>query len=274
MNKIKNIHKILIGFLIITIYLTSCKKDVEIIEYNPAKKGKLTIEYDNIVGSSDLQINTGSYKNSSNEEYKITTLKYFVSNFKFTNVNGFEYVVPQDSSYFLIDESNTNKHAVQINVPEGEYSSIQFVLGVDSLRNTLDISKRQGDIDVTNIASDMYWGWNSGYIFFKLEGTSSVIKDTISKDFQYHIGGFGGYSSVTPKNYKSIQINLTNRGNLKVKESNFKNPNVHLLVDINKVFSYSNTISFTSTRYVHSISGGVSIANNLLGLFTHDHTEN
>jgi hypothetical protein len=38
----------------------------------------------------------------------------------------------------------------------------------------------------------MYWSWNSGYIFFMLEGDSSVApKDNIEGDgIMYHIGGF------------------------------------------------------------------------------------
>lgn len=265
--------KIFIAALSFSALFTSCKKDATAPEYNTTAKGAISVEFDNIVGSSDLQLNTGSYTNSSNEVYNVTKLKYYVSNFKFTNTDGTVYTVPQDSSYFLIDESDVNRHEAELKIPEGEYKSVTFTLGVDSLRNTMDISKRTGDLDVTGIATDMYWSWNSGYIFLKLEGTSTAIT-SIGGVFQYHTGGFGGYTTATANNLKTITLDLSARGTAKVKASKALGVNVHLLVDISKVFTGANTISLATTNMVHSITAGVPIAANCANMFIHDHTEN
>jgi len=262
---------ILLAFIIAIV--TSCKKENSTPEYNTAQKGLLSVEFDNVVGSTDLQLNTGTYTNSSSESYKVTKLKYYVSNFKFTSTDGSVYVVPQDSAYFLIDESDANRREAEFRLPEGEYKSVTFTLGVDSLRNTKDVSQRTGDLDVTGVASDMYWSWNSGYIFFKLEGTSPAIT-TMGGIYQLHIGGFGGYSSATANNLKTITLDLTTRGTAKVKASKAAGVNIHTMVDINKVFTGTNTISLATTNMVHSITAGTGIAANLGALFTHDHTEN
>ena len=37
----------------------------------------------------------------------------------------------------------------------------------------------------------MYWAWNSGYINFKLEGTSDKC-NTRKNEFQFHLGGYSG----------------------------------------------------------------------------------
>ena len=255
------------------ILFSSCKKDSAKPEYDNSLKGELSVEFDNIVGSQDLQIGTGSYTNSSNQVYKVTKLKYFVSNFKFTKADGSVYIVPQDSSYFLIDESDINRRDATFKLPEGEYTAVSYTLGVDSLRNTMDITKRTGDLDVTAAASDMYWGWNSGYIFFKLDGTSTAVT-TMGGVFNYHLGGFGGYSSATANNLKTISLDLTARGSAKVKASKTAGVNIHLLVDINKIFTGVNTISLATTNMVHSIAQGTPIAANCINLFSHDHTEN
>lgn len=254
------------------IFFSSCKKETT-VAYNTTLKGKLSVEFDNIVGSQDLQLNTGSYINSSNETYKVTKLKYYVSNFKLTNVDGSVYTLPQDSSYFLIDESDANRHEAAFCLPEGEYKTLSFTLGVDSLRNTMDISKRTGDLDPTSVASDMYWSWNSGYIFFKLEGTSTAVT-SMGGIFQYHTGGFGGYTTATENNLKNITLDLTARGTPKVKASKTNGVNIHLLVDINNVFTGNSTISLATTNMVHSITAAVPIAANCANLFVHDHTEN
>ena len=78
----------------------------------------------------------------------------------------------KNDCYFLIDESDADTHEPVLSVPEGEYKTLSFILGVDSLRNTMDVSQRTGVLDVSGAATDMYWSWNSGYIFFKMEGTS------------------------------------------------------------------------------------------------------
>ena len=43
-----------------------------------------------------------------------------------------------------------------------------------------------GDLDPTK---GMYWAWNSGYINFKLEGTSPLCQ-TRNNEFSFHLGGY------------------------------------------------------------------------------------
>ena len=79
----------------ILFFFSSCKKD-STPEYNPNVKADLSVEFDNIAGSSDLQLNTGNYTNALGQSFNVTKLKYYVSNFKLTNVDGTVYTVPQE----------------------------------------------------------------------------------------------------------------------------------------------------------------------------------
>ncbi|MFZ9403938.1 MAG: MbnP family protein [Sediminibacterium sp.] len=263
----KNILIIAGAFILMS---ASCKKTTGSL-YNSNVKAPITLEFDNIVGGADLQLNTGSYTNESGEQFKVSMLRYFVSNIVLTNVNGSKYIVPQDSSYFLIDESKPSTLKTSIKIPEGEYSKLEFILGVDSLRNTKDLSQRTGVLDPTGEASGMYWSWNSGYIFFKMEGNSPSSKLT-NNVFQYHIGLFGGYSTPTLNNLKNISIDLTQRGIAKVKTG--KTPNVHLLVDVSKVFNGTNKVSISANTVVMASAFSAKIADNFTSMFQHDHTEN
>lgn len=260
-----------IFFLIaIIITITSCKKD-EDPEYNSNVKAPFSIEFDHIAGSSNLQLNTGTYTNASGQNFTVTKVRYYVSNFKLTNVDGSVYTVPQAESYFLIDESITNSRKPVLNIPEGEYKTLSFLIGVDSLRNTMDVSQRTGVLDVGGAATDMYWSWNSGYIFFKLDGTSPVIT-TMGGVFQYHVGGFGGYSTATVNNLRTVTVDLTNRGTAKVKTG--RQANIHLMVDVLKALNGSTNLNFATTSMIHSPAGGTVLANNYTAMFSHDHTEN
>ncbi|MES2431089.1 MAG: MbnP family protein [Bacteroidota bacterium] len=247
---------------------SSCKKE---LTYNTMLKSELSVEFDNIAGGADLQLTTATYTNALSETFKVTKLKYYVSNFVLTNTNGTVYTVPKDSCYFLIDESDEDTHEPILNVPEGEYKTLSFLLGVDSLKNAADVSERTGSLDPGTTASDMYWGWNQGYIFFKMDGTSPLIT-SMGNAFQYHVGGFGGYNSATPNNLKTITLDLTTRGTPKVKAG--KETNIHLFVDILKALNGTTNMSFATSAMIHSISAGVPVANNYANMFTHDHTEN
>ena len=261
----------------IIIYITSaivlfsaCKKD-EVVKYNPEIKGGLSIEFDNIAGSSDLELDSGTYVNAAGESFRVTKLKYFVSNFILTKTDGSIFTVPQDSCYFLIDESDEETQEPILKVPEGEYKTLTFTLGVDSLRSTMDLSKRSGNLDPATTAADMYRDLNSGYIFFKMEGTSPAVNSS-ENIFLYDVGGFGGYMTPTTNNIKSITFDLTQRGTPKVKSG--KETNIHLMVDILKVLTGSTTMSFATTPVIDDIEEGRPVADNYARMIRHDHTEN
>ncbi|MFV0606667.1 MAG: MbnP family protein [Niabella sp.] len=258
-------------FILLSLILlfSACSKDD--VDYNSNVKAKVVIEYDNVVGNQNLQLGSTDYTNATGETFKVTLFKYFVSNFKLTKADGSEYVVPQDSCYFLTDESIASSLKPVIQVPEGEYTQLSFVLGVDSLRNTMDVSHRTGNLDVTGTASGMYWSWNSGYIFYKLEGTSPASAAT-GNAFRYHIGLFGGMNSATLNNIKVINIDLTSKGKLKAKYG--RNLSIKLKADALKLFNGSSNISIAANTVVMASPFSATVANNYATMFTHDATTN
>lgn len=271
----KHINKCIATLALLSSVFTSCGKDNVAPAIDTNQKATLSIQFDNIVGDKNLQLNTGAYTNAAGEDFKVSLLRYFISNIKVKTSGGQEYAVPQDSSYFLIAEDNAASQFVKVRVPVGEYASLSFVLGVDSLRSTMDISKRTGVLDPTGGMDDgMYWGWNSGYIFFKMEGTSSVapVDPSGQHKFRYHIGGFGGYNAPTLNNVRTITVDLTAGGIAKVRPD--RESNVHLMVDILKMFNGTTTVSIAGNPTVMFSEFSTKVAGNYINMFTHDHTEN
>lgn len=271
MNKI---FKLILILPVLNICLAaSCKKSND--SFNNDNLASLSIEFDNIVGAQNLQLNAGTYYNSANEEFTVSKLQYYISNIKVRKADGTEYIVPQDSSYFLIRESDPATRFAKVKVPEGEYSSLSFVLGVDSLRATMDLSKRKGVLDVAGGMDDgMFWGWTMGYIFFKMEGSSPLAPvDPVGiRKYRYHIGGFGNREASPINNIKTITIDLNEGGIAKVRSG--RESNIHLMVDISKVFDGANKVSIASHPSVMFSTFSLSISNNFRGMFRHDHTEN
>ncbi|MBB5636621.1 hypothetical protein HDE68_002522 [Pedobacter cryoconitis] len=266
---------IYIVILTVLTALSACSKKDDAPQPQAANKATLSLQFDNIAGDRNLQLNTGTYKNASGEQFTVQLLQYFISNIKVRTKDDQEFIVPQDESYFLVKESDGASQFCKVKVPEGDYKTLTFTLGVDSLRNTMDISKRTGVLDPTGGMDDgMYWGWNSGYIFFKMEGTSeqAPIDPTGVRKFRFHIGGFGGYSAPTFNNIKTVTVDLSAAGIARVRQG--RESNVHFFVDIMKMFNGKTNISIAANPQVMFSNYSVNVANNFSSMFYHDHTEN
>ncbi|RZM27649.1 MAG: hypothetical protein EOO88_12080 [Pedobacter sp.] len=284
MKKI-NTHIMLTAIFMLSIVIVSCSKNEDPTPaFDETNLAPLSVEFDNIVGDRTLSFNNSSspYKNAAGEPFTISKLQYFISNIKVSTANGTAYTVKQDSSYFLIKGDDKATRFAKVKVPEGDYTKLTFTLGVDSLRSTMPIDKRTGVLDPAagggHDDGGMYWGWNSGYIFFKFEGNSNVVSDdangdpTGKKQIKYHIGFFGGYSAPTLNNIKVITVDLTNAGIAKVRKD--RQSNIHLFVDVMKVFNGKNSFKIAEHPNVMFDAFTSKIATNFLEMFKHDHTEN
>ena len=258
-----------ISVLSFSTIIISCDGPQTVVD--PNAKGSITIEFDNVVGNQDLALNTGTYKNATGESFSVSKLDYFVSNIQLFKADGSSYVIPKDSSYFLIIESKAESQAVTLNnIPVGEYTGLQFIVGVDSLKSVSDISQRKGVLDTgTGPTNDeaMYWDWNPGYIFLKLEGTSAVSTSPNSK-FYYHIGGFGGRSSKTLNNIRTVKIDFAGKKATVTKQLH---PEVHLLADVIKIFDGTTKVSIKANSAVMFMDYSKYIADNYINMFTLDH---
>lgn len=152
------------------------------------KKQLLTIRFDNRFNTEKLQPEQTCYLNGT-DTLVINRFKYYISHIQLTHSTG-KTIVP-DNQYYLIDIADEKSAVIQLSVPEGSYTGIQFLLGVDSIRNVSGV--QTGALDPLH---GMFWTWNSGYIMVKLEGTASSSM-IAGKQFTYHIGGFRKHHNTT-----------------------------------------------------------------------------
>lgn len=113
----------------------------------------------------------------------IETLKFYLSNFSLLKSG--KVVWEETNSYYLVDASVEKSMEFLLNFPVAlDFDWIQFNVGIDSITNVSGVMG--GDLDPTK---GMYWAWNSGYINFKLEGSSPLCPGR-NKEFQFHLGGY------------------------------------------------------------------------------------
>ncbi len=250
------------AFVLSSLLLFSCKN-----KENTQSKG-IVIEIAHFFENEPLRLGN-TYTNSFGEQLSVNLLRYYVSNFRLQRSDGSEYVVPQEKCYFLVELDKPNSHTLFLaDVPLGEYKGFSFLVGIDSLRNTMNPSERTGSLDVGGAAEGMYWNWNTGYIFFKLEGTSSASADGT---FRYHIGGYGGFSTRTLNNIRSKTIDFASTP-LKVQSNHAAM--VHLKFNLAEFFRNPHTLKIADNSDVMFAPISAKYADNYANLFSLDFVHN
>ncbi len=216
-----------------------------------SSKGMLSITFFHYVDSLVLNLDSTTYKNSFGQAYTVSNFKYYISNIHLKQADGTEYI---SHDYFLInEEEEKSKKIVLTHIPKGNYTSISYMIGVDSLHNCS--GAQSGALDETN---GMFWAWNTGYIFLKLEGKSSFSKSP-GNIFEYHIGGYK-----SPAN--SIRTVL-----LKLEQplliENTKTEAMKIKVNVAEILKTPSNIDFTKMSSVTDTRNASIIADNYKDMF-------
>lgn len=188
----KSINNILLSLITLftIVSISSCDKDDD-----TPTSGDVNVEFNYVFGSSSLpwDINTTMRHPKTGDTLTFTEFSFYVSNVRLKNEDGSWWSEPE--SYHLICAKCTDKNFFTLSdVPAGNYTEMEYTLGVDSTRNVS--GAQTGDLSPTK---GMFWSWNTGYIMLKAEGQSPQSSDGA---FTFHLGGFSGVNSViTPKSF-------------------------------------------------------------------------
>ncbi|MBO0934430.1 MbnP family protein [Fibrella aquatilis] len=235
--------------------------------------GALAVTFANQVNGSPLVLNTATYTNKAGEAFTVSKFDYFISNIRLIRADGSAYVVPQDNSYFLLRAADpTSQSFTLTGVPAGDYAQIEYMVGIDSLRNTADISQRKGVLDPgSSHTSGMYWDWNTGYIHLKLEGTSPAAPTDVAgaRTFRYHIGLYGGYQTRTINNLRTVRIPLgLDAASSRLSVGPNLQTSLQLLVDAGKLFDGPKPFKIAQYPDVMVSPFSATIANNYATMFS------
>lgn len=152
MNSIIKHLLLLLGLLPVTGFVTHAPRS-------------LTIQFKHKMGNRELQLFNESYVSPFGEPVTITRFKYYLSHVSLTGADQKETALSDKT--FLIDESEPGSKTLTFQTSVTTPRSLSFVIGVDSVLNVSGV--QTGSLDPLN---GMFWTWNSGYIFARLEGKS------------------------------------------------------------------------------------------------------
>ena len=211
---------------------------------------KVTLYFDHYIKDRIVQFDTVNYINELGQLYTITKFKYYIGNISLISKNGITAI---NKDYFLIKEEDSLSKVLHINnIPADNYTGIQFTLGVDSADNCS--GAQSGALDPVN---GMFWAWNTGYIFLKLEGKSPQSSST-GNMLEYHIGGYK-----RPHNcIRQIILNFNVQSDFK------EDKEIHIKVDIAEMFKSRQIIDFTKISSVTDFHNATLIADNYMDMFS------
>lgn len=239
--------RVFITGICLFVLMTACKKEDSpppvVEEPKVTEAAKVVIDLNPIFGSENLQFQK-YYINEAGDSVSVTKFSYYVSNVVFVKSDGSTFAEPE--SYHLIDHSGTPaKNFTVSNVPVGEFTDVRFVIGIDSLRNCS--GAQTGDLDP---AKGMFWTWNSGYIFMKLEGRAP--RSAGNKAYTYHVGGYKGPN----KTQKAVAFKLPGTG---LKTVAAKVSRIFFHVDAAQVFKSPTTLDVSTFYYQMSEGAGAKL---------------
>lgn len=164
-------------FLVYIFFLWGCKK-CEDCSNNTPQLPKVNLSFS--FQYADKILTTNEYYNTESQDtFRTTMLKFYISNIILVKNDGTEYKEPESYHLFSLENPVKNRAIIK-DVPAGEYTKIRFAIGIDSVRN--HSGAQMGDLDPAN---GMFWTWSDGYLFLRYEG---VLKKTPAKGLIVHIG--------------------------------------------------------------------------------------
>lgn len=215
--------------------------------WKKGEKGNLVIELKHFAGDQLLKLDSATYKNELGQTFTVTNFKYYISNIRLKNSKGKEFI--SSESFFVNEDEEKTKQIILKNIPKETYTSIEFIIGVDSLHNCS--GAQSGALDPINA---MFWAWNTGYIFLKLEGKSPQSKSP-GHYFEFHIGGYKQPSNCIRK----VNFDLSSK---KINIETGRNSILKLKADILELFKTPNTIDLEKLSSVTDFHNATTIADN------------
>jgi hypothetical protein len=215
-------------------------------------QGNLTISFHHFVGERKLQLDTATYYNEFDQSFTVTKFKYYIGKIGLIKANG---SIVKSGDYFLVNEEDSaSKKIILKDLPTGEYSGINFIIGVDSIDNCS--GPQSGALDPVNA---MFWAWNTGYIFLKLEGKSSASKSP-GNVFEYHIGGYRPPSNCI----RQVSFNFSKP----LKIDGAGKSVLDLKADILEILRTPSAIDFSKLSSVTDFHNTTMIADNYMDMFS------
>lgn len=210
--------------------------------------GGLLLRFHVTAGGKPL-LKDSSYTNPFGEIYQLGRLKYYISNISLSPAKSNEW----GKEVFLVETGVAD--SISLAAVPGRYTTLYFTLGVDSALNCS--GAQDGALDPLN---GMFWTWNSGYIFFKMEGFSPASTADLGR-IEHHVGGYRYPNNAA----RTIVLDLPQP--LQINEGEKKI--IHINMELDKYWKGTNAVKIADQALLMTTGGlAIKAADNFLKMFS------
>lgn len=199
----KTIRTFFLPALVASVFLMGCDAD----SMNSEEDVDLTLRLQGMFGSQQL-INGQTYDHNG-ANVTVTTARVYLSEFVLTTADGQEVTVAADPitvpakdandndvSHTVTDKIILTKHDMAMEdyhfgtVPEGDYTSMSFRVGIVGQDNRIDASQVPSSHPLAKQTDkNNHWNWANGYIYLRLDGQVDTDGDgAVDEAWETHIG--------------------------------------------------------------------------------------
>ena len=215
------------------------------------KSPQLIIQLSHLINDEVLVLDDSVYINALNQDFTISKFNYYIGKIKLIKSNGESTLIP--GYHFISEEKKTTKTIGLNKIAGGSYNELEFIIGVDSIDNCS--GAQSGDLDPIN---GMFWTWNTGYIFLKLEGNSES-SSAVGNTLEYHIGGY------KQPNNSIRSIHLKFEKPLVIEKKTTQKIELNVIID--QLLSHPEAIDFSKNPVLNTPTQAKPIAGNYQYLF-------
>ena len=165
-------------------FLVSCETEKTPPANTPQSNG-VVLNFVGLINGEDVASSTKMSGKFGGELFTVTNWSILVSHLALVKENG--DTVQLGDGYQWISFKDARTSFKYLNIPEGNYKGISFMLGLDSAINHGDPNKWPANHPLNAYTTGLHWGWAGGYIFQALDGNYS--KDSITSTtngFSFH----------------------------------------------------------------------------------------
>ena len=196
----------------------------------------------------------GTYSNVGvlGSDFTISDARFYVSNIEMLESTGKAHPLVLDEDTYqskaiaLIDpedgcgpDGTTGTHTIVTGTaPALPFTAVRFTLGVPKEQNFIDLASAQAPLDVTG----MFWTWQSGYKFLKVDGSSPAAEGGINPFF-IHLGS-GDCPGTNPSSPPTADCAFPNRATYDL--ANFSPAQTKVVADLGRLLELSDVSTNTA----------------------------
>lgn len=249
-------NKVIYGAIAALALFSSCKKD-ELSNPSTPASTTLTLDIDYVFSDSSFALGQVYNLPGSTHTVQISTANFYLANLSLVTDEG-EDIVPGDIAQHYIVKPEASSFELGA-VSADHVHILSMVLGVDSLTNKTVQPSDFSDLNepLAPQVPSMYWSWNSGYIFLRVEGMIDTNGDgNVDAPFEYHLGMDAMRRSFSTMIHENLSQGVNNE--------------IHLTFDVSKLFDGLDPSVDLATHTMDNMMLATKIADNWAMSFSHD----